>query len=69
MEDRQTDDPKQPETCAICHDSLVIETKPAGAGYADDLAEYAWCSCDAALRAQSAHWRAVKRELESEGRR
>jgi hypothetical protein len=32
-----------PHDCSHCNNEGVIETKAAGAGYEDDLAEYQWC--------------------------
>jgi hypothetical protein len=31
--------------CRACGDTGTVEIRPAGAGHADDLAEYEWCEC------------------------
>jgi len=42
---------KRVRECPTCHGDGIVQTKPAGAGYADDLAEYAPCpDCQPTVR-------------------
>ncbi len=42
--DYEADDTDDTETeCPMCHGDGIIQSKPAGAGYEDDLAEYVPC--------------------------
>jgi hypothetical protein len=47
-------------TCPACDGAMVVQRRPAGAGHADDLAEYDPCPMC---------WREMEQQAKREGRR